>query len=114
MTQEAQLDNSDPLFTGESDVETAEWSIELSASRPVELDEVQSALADENWASELEKKGIIPKNVTLDTVTLSQTGTYYDAYAKAIDTCEYLNEEADIPNSHWEFLDKDIHQTGPE
>lgn len=112
MTQEDQLTESDPLYAHGVELYETDWKITLTASNPIELDSVhpETITTDEEWRTELDENDIIPNGVALNTVTLSVRGTYYDAYAEAIDTCEYLNEKADIPESYWEFDDKDVRQ----
>lgn len=110
MTYETQLPESDSIFPHEVELEETEWKITLTTQHSITLESVQpeALTTGEEWETDLKADESIPTGITLNTVTFSVWGTYYDAYATAIDTCEYLNTDAETPGSDWEFDDPDI------
>lgn len=96
-------DVPDDIFSEEEETEQRQWQVFLRANKPAYISDVYEALDQSEWTTELGEKGIIPESVELTLVSFYHTGTFREAYVKAAEMCDYLNGEADIPDSSWEF-----------
>jgi hypothetical protein len=98
-----QPDVPDYIFSEGKETEEQQWQVFPNSIYPVMLDDVYSALEHTEWTTELGDKGIIPESVELTMVSFYCEGTLLEVYLKAAEMCEYLNSQADIPDSSWEF-----------
>lgn len=103
MSQTGDPDLPEEIFDEEDRTVEQQWQIFLNSATPLEIKNRHTAISDEEYKVPLGEHGIMPENATLNTVSFYFTGTYREAYIKAGEMCDKLNDMEETRDSEWEF-----------
>jgi|APHM01.1.fsa_nt_gi hypothetical protein len=95
-------------FLEEERTEEHEWNIFLHARDPPRIEQRMKAANLATWNDDLGEHNLIPESVTMGTVSFYFTGTFKEAYEKAIEKCRELSRTGVMSSSTWEFEEGDI------